>query len=102
MMLAAVPGWMPRARAQSGGAAKLCAQIPPIAEELSKVSGMNMRHPVPCDFITKDKIKEFLNKRIKDVAKPEDLRAEELTLNKFGLVPQDFDLANFTDAPPTE
>ncbi len=96
MMLAAVPGSMPRARAQSGGAARLCAQIPPLAEELSKVSGMNMRHPVPCDFITKDKIKEFLNKRIKDVAKPEDLRAEELTLKKFGLVPQDFDLAKNT------
>ena len=57
---------------------------------------MNMRHPVPCDFITKEKIKEFLNKRIKDVAKPEDLRAEELTLKKFGLVPPDFDLAKNT------
>ena len=55
-----------------------------------------MRHPVPCDFITKEKIKEFLNKRIKEVAKPEDLRAEELTLKKFGLVPPDFDLAKNT------
>ena len=55
-----------------------------------------MRHPVPCDFITKEKIKEFLNKRVKDVAKPEDLRAEELTLKKFGLVPADFDLAKNT------
>ncbi len=96
MLLGAVHGMLPVAWAQSGAAAKLCAQIPPIAEELTKVSGMNMRHPVPCDFITKDKIKEFLNKRIKDVAKPEDLRAEELTLKKFGLVPQDFDLAKNT------
>jgi hypothetical protein len=96
MLLGAVSGITSRARAQSGDAAKLCAQIPPLAEELTKVSGMNMRHPVPCDFITKDKIKEFLNKRIKDVAKPEDLRAEELTLKKFGLVPQDFDLAKNT------
>src|SRR5580765_7152202 len=57
---------------------------------------MPMRRPVPCDFISKEKIKAFLNKRIKDVAKPEDLRAEELTLKKFGLVPQDFDLAKST------
>jgi hypothetical protein len=83
MLVGAVHGMAPGAWAQSGAAAKLCAQIPPLAEELTKVSGMNMRHPVPCDFITKDKIKEFLNKRIKDVAKPEDLRAEELTLKKF-------------------
>ena len=77
-------------------AAKMCAQIPPLAEQLTKISGMPLRHPVPCDFISKEKIKEFLNKRIKEVAKPEDLRAEELTLKKFGLVPADFDLAKNT------
>jgi hypothetical protein len=91
-LLAAVPG----AFAQPDGAAKLCAQIQPLAEQLTKVSGMAMRRPVPCDFISKEKIKAFLNKRIKDVAKPEDLRAEELTLKKFGLVPPDFDLAKNT------
>ena len=84
------------APAQSGDSAKLCAQIPPLAEELTKISGMPLRHPVPCDFISKEKIKDFLNKRIKDVAKPEDLRAEELTLKKFGLVPPDFNLAKNT------
>jgi hypothetical protein len=51
---------------------------------------------VPCDFITKAKINEFLQKRVKDVAKPGEIRAEELTLKKFGLVPQDFDLAKNT------
>ena len=39
---------------------------------------------------------EFLKKRVKDVAAPEELRAEDLTLKKFGLVPQDFDLAKNT------
>src|ERR1035437_7715631 len=84
------------APAQPADVAKLCALIPPLAEELTKVSGMPLRHPVPCHFITKEKIKEFLNKRSKEVAKPEDLRAEELTLKKFGLVPPDFDLAKNT------
>ena len=82
--------------AQSGDSAKLCAHIAPLAEQLTKISGMPLRHAVPCDFITKEKIKEFLNKRVKEVAKPEDLRAEELTLKKFGLVPPDFDLAENT------
>jgi hypothetical protein len=84
------------APAQPGDSAKLCAQIPPLAEQLAKVSGMPLRHPVPCAFITKEKIKEFLNKRVKEVTKPADLRAEELTLKKFGLVPPDFDLARST------
>lgn len=74
----------------------LCAQIQPIAEELHRISGMPLKHPVPCDYITKDKVNEFLQKRVKDVAKPEDLRAEELTLKMFGLVPADFDLAKNT------
>jgi len=95
ILLGAAPGAIP-ARAQPADSAKLCAQIPPLAEQLTKISGMPLRHPVPCDFITKEKIKEFLNKRIKEVAKPEELRAEELTLKKFGLVPPDFDLARNT------
>ena len=57
---------------------------------------MKLRHPVPCDYITKDKINAFLKQRMKDVASPEEIRAEELTLKKFGFVPQDFDLAKNT------
>ncbi len=88
--------WAVPTLAQEGGAAKLCGQIPPLAEELTRISGMPLRHPVPCDFISKEHIAEFLNKRVKEVAKPEEVRAEELTLKKFGLVPADFDLAKST------
>src|SRR5262249_38289274 len=34
--------------------------------------------------------------RVKEVATPEELRAEELTLKKFGLVPPDYNLAEST------
>jgi hypothetical protein len=84
------------AAAAQSGAGPLCAQIPPIAQELQRISGMPLKHPVPCDYIDKQHIKEFLQKRVKDVAKPEELRAEELTLKMFGLVPPDFDLAENT------
>ena len=77
-------------------ARELCAQIQPIAVELTRISGMPLKHPVPCDFISKEKINTFLNRRVKDVAKPEEIRAEELTLKKFGLVPGDFNLARNT------
>ncbi len=74
----------------------LCSQANQIAQELTTISGMPLRHPVPCDFISKDKVNEFLKNRIKEVADPEDIRAEELTLKKFGLVPPGFDLAKST------
>lgn len=78
------------------GAKRLCGEANRIATELTKISGMPLHHPVPCDFITKEKINEFLQKRVKEVARPEEIRAEELTLKKFGLVPPDFDLAKNT------
>jgi hypothetical protein len=85
------------AMAQSDPRAKqLCGEANNIAIELTKISGMKLHRPVPCDFITKQKINDFLKKRVKEVAKPEEIRAEELTLKKFGLVPQDFDLAGTT------
>jgi hypothetical protein len=67
-----------------------------IASELATISGLKLRHPVPCDFITKEKVNEYLKKRVKDTTTPEELRAEELTLKKFGFVPPDFNLADTT------
>lgn len=77
-------------------ARELCAQIPPIAEELHRISGMPLKHAVPCDYISKEKINDFLKKRVKEVANPKELRAEELTLKMFGLVPDTFNLAQNT------
>ena len=82
------------ADAQSDPRAKaLCGQVPGIAATLTEISGMKLRHAVPCDFITKEQVNEFLKKRIKETSSPDEVRAEELTLKKFGLIPQDFDLA---------
>jgi len=77
-------------------AQKICGEANRIAIELNKISGLTLRHPVPCDFITKEKVNDFLKQRVKEVAKPEDIRAEELALKKFGFVPPEFDLAKNT------
>ncbi|MBV9507347.1 MAG: hypothetical protein JO323_20320 [Acidobacteriia bacterium] len=82
--------------AQSERAADLCGQAGKIAMELAEISGLRLHHAVPCDFISKEKVNEFLKKRVKEVTSPEELRAEELTLKKFGLVPPDFKLADTT------
>jgi hypothetical protein len=84
------------APAQSSRAKEVCGLANRIVLDLTQISGMKLRHPVPCDSITKDKINAFLKDRMKDAARPEEIRAEELTLKKFGFVPPDFDLAQNT------
>src|SRR5271157_1286462 len=84
------------APAQSSRAQETCGLASRIVLDLTRITGMQLRHPVPCDYITKEKVNAFLNQRMKDAASPEEIRAEELTLKKFGFVPQDFDLARAT------
>ncbi len=61
--------------------------------DLNQITGFKIHHKVPFDLITKDQVNQFLKDRIKQEADPEDLRIEDLSLKKFGFVPQDFDLA---------
>src|ERR1700735_2688791 len=86
-----VPGF-----AEKPGESPVCNQVPAILAELTEITGMKLHHPVPCAFITKDDVNKFLKDRVKEVAKPDEIRAEELTLKKFGFVPADFDLAKNT------
>ena len=88
--------WLPETARADTRAKELCAQADAIAVTLTQISGMPLKHRVPCDYISKEEINEFLKRRVKEVARPDDIRAEELTLKKFGLVPQDFDLAKNT------
>jgi hypothetical protein len=84
------------ASAESARASELCGQAAGIATELATISGMKLHHPVPCDLITKEQVNEFLKKRVKEATTPDEIRAEELTLKKFGFVPADFNLEKTT------
>jgi hypothetical protein len=64
--------------------------------ELSAITGFPIKHPVAFESITREQINRYLQDRIKEVTKPAELRAEELTLKKFGFVPQSFDLRKNT------
>jgi hypothetical protein len=74
----------------------VCREVPEIARALTAISGFELRRPVPCEFISKEKVNEFLNKQVERAGTPKEMRADELVLKKFGLVPQDFDLARST------
>lgn len=65
-------------------------------EELSTITGFPIKHPVAFESITREQINQYLQERIKEVTKPAELRAEELTLKKFGFVPDNFDLRKNT------
>ena len=64
--------------------------------ELAQISGLKLHHKVPYDLISKDQVNRYLKDRVGEASTPEDLRIEELSLKKFGFVPQDFDLAKNT------
>jgi hypothetical protein len=72
------------------------SQIDSIVKSLSEITGLAEKHPVPYGRMTKRQLRQFLNKRIKKTLKPDEIRADELSLKMFGLVPQSFDLKKST------
>jgi len=88
------------AAAQSGvdlsQAREIFGEIDSIMQELHEITGFKVKHRVPAEIITRDKVKAFIEKRMKESTSPEEIRVEELTLKKLGLVPPDFDLQKNT------
>ncbi len=71
-------------------------QIDSIVHTLSDISGLSEEHAVPYASISKKQLRHFLVKRIRKTLKPDEIRADELALKMFGLVPRDFDLKKST------
>jgi len=67
-----------------------------ILTELSKITGWKIRKPVPQDTMSRDALKAYFEKRMGEMVDPEDVRIEELTLRRFGLVPREFNLKEST------
>jgi hypothetical protein len=65
-------------------------------KKLSEVTGFSMIRPVDQKAMRREELKAYFEERIKEVVKPEEIRIEELTLKKFGFVPDDFDLKQST------
>ena len=72
------------------------AEIDSIVKSLSEITGLTEKHAVPYGRMTKRQLHQFLTKRIKKTLKPEEIRADELSLKMFGLVPPEFDLKKST------
>lgn len=74
----------------------LFAEVDGIMKQLSAETGLAQRRDVEKDFITREKLKQFLESRIAETIDAEQLRVEELTLKLFGFVPDGYDLKTST------
>jgi hypothetical protein len=71
-------------------------EINSVMKDLSEITGFKIHKQLPFQMITRDQVNQFLKEQIRQTVKPEEIRAEEVTLKKFGFVPQDFDLQKTT------
>ncbi|MDE3197979.1 MAG: hypothetical protein KGN84_16645, partial [Acidobacteriota bacterium] len=72
------------------------AEIDAVMKELSAITGFRVRRHLPFVMVTREQVNQYLKDQIRRSVKPEELRAEETTLKKFGFVPIDFDLKKTT------
>jgi hypothetical protein len=61
--------------------------------ELASITGWKPLKKVQYDTMNRVALKRYLEQKVKDEIKPEEIRVEELALKKLGLVPQDFEFA---------
>jgi hypothetical protein len=71
-------------------------EINSILQELSSITGFQIRKQLPFSSITRQQVNEYLKQQIQRSVKPDEIRAEEITLKKFGFVAADFDLKQTT------
>src|SRR5580693_4277713 len=72
------------------------AEINVVLKELSDITGFRVKRQLPFALITRDQVNQYLKEQIQQSVKPEEIRAEETTLKKFGFAPPDFDLKQTT------
>lgn len=77
-------------------AQELFTNIGHIKQGLSAITGLAFKRDVPYALIGKDQLHRYLEQRLHETMKPEEARAEEITLKMLGLVPADFDLRKNT------
>lgn len=68
------------------------SRVDQIFARISDIMGMKIDRPVPRTVISRDKVREHIERRMNESLSPKEIHAQEIVLKKFGFVPQDFDL----------
>lgn len=84
------------AAAIAAGQAPAAAKIGELAEEVARITGLQVRKPVRVETLTRAEWKRYVQEEIEKQVKPEEIRADQLVLQLLGLVPGDFDLKQAT------
>ena len=71
---------------------KLFDEVGSILKELSEITGLKPLKPVAYDTMDRAQLKRYIQKKIREEVKPEEIRAEETVLKLFGFLPADFNL----------
>lgn len=72
------------------------AQVDGIVRTLSEITGWPVRRKVPSEIVTRESFRRYVESHTQGRSATKEIRAEELALKMFGLVPQDFSLARET------
>ena len=71
----------------------LFSQVDDILRALSDITGWKVQRTVPAEILSKDNFRKMVEEGVKDAEGDKETRAAEIALKMFGLVPQDFNLA---------
>ena len=80
------------AAAPAAQAVPSAEQVRKILTQISEITGMALKRPVPITVMNKEDGGRWVNDRMRESVKPEELRVEETAMKMFGFVPADFDL----------
>jgi len=91
------------AAAQNRAAAAAALQeVDELLNKASQITGLPVRRPVSSALADRESIRRYIRQRLKEAAGAEKLRAQEVALKKFGLLPPDYDLQSATEQLLTE
>ena len=79
-------GWQGHT-ASAGAGLPTAGEIDSILKELSDITGFHIRKSLPFALITREEVNRYISEQIKESVKPDEIRAEEITLKKFGFAP---------------
>jgi len=90
------PAWAfaqePAAAPKNPAAVPTAEQITRILGQISEITGLKLKHPVPMSTLTKAEWRRWVDDRVRESAKPEEIRVEETAMKMFGFFPPEFDL----------
>lgn len=71
------------------------AAVDEIFQQVSKISGIPIKHKVQSEVVSRERIREYIVERMKETTTAAEIHAQEAAYVKFGLLPAGFQLEKF-------